>query len=180
MKFTNFGNKLRKTFKTPNCSGFSEESRLLFKSRHLASWRVCGGWTWFWKQWLPTNFGQPFFWNSSWSVEARCFFWVSSTESPLDEIDCHQKYRFMIYIPNLLGLIQYCDKIIKNNKNNKKITWPSPWDCLDSETYFKFVARYGMFIYSNVSNFWKNTSANHCTTSTGRPQCLVNGSHQSW
>ena len=146
---------MRKTFKTPNCSGFAEESRQLFKSRHSATWRACGCWTWFWKQSLPTNFGQPFFWNSSWSVEARCFFWVSSTESSLDENDCHQKYRFMIYIPNLLGLIQSCDKIIKNNKNNKKITWPSPWDCLDSETYFKFVARYGMFIFSNVSKVQK-------------------------
>ena len=83
------------------------------------------------------------------------FFWVSSIESPLDQNFCHQKYRFMIYIPNLLGLIQSCDKIIKNNKNNKKITWPSPWDCLDSETYFKFVAQYGMFIFSNVSKVQK-------------------------
>jgi len=28
----------------------------------------------------------------------------------------------MIDILDLLGLIQFCDKIIKNNKNNKKIT----------------------------------------------------------
>ena len=57
----------------------------------------------------------------------------------------------MIYLTIFLGWIFICDKFIKNNKNNKKITWPSQQDCLDSETYFKFVAENGMIPFSNVS-----------------------------
>ena len=58
----------------------------------------------------------------------------------------------MIYLTILLSWTFICDKFIKNNKNNKKITWPSLQDCLDSETYFKFVAENDMIPFSNVSN----------------------------
>ena len=57
----------------------------------------------------------------------------------------------MIYLDILLTCVYKCDKFIKNNKNNKKITWSSQGRGIDSEIYFKFFTENGVISFSNVS-----------------------------